>query len=42
MLRNSISPEINALGAVMIVLTVSIPLAAGYVTRRFAKGSKGK
>ncbi|MFO7752678.1 MAG: ABC transporter permease [Desulfobacteraceae bacterium] len=38
MLRNSISPEINALGAVMIVLTVSIPLAAGYLTRRFAKG----
>ena len=37
MLRNSISPEINALGTVMIVLTVSIPLAAGYVSRRFAK-----
>jgi spermidine/putrescine transport system permease protein len=41
MLRNSISPEINALGAVMIVLTVSIPLAAGYLSRRFAKG-RGK
>lgn len=40
MLRNSISPEINALGAVMIVLTVSLPLAAGYVTRRFARGDK--
>ena len=26
MLRNSISPEINALGAVMIVLTVATPL----------------
>ena len=38
MLRNSISPEINALGAVMIVLTVSIPLVAGYVSRKFAKG----
>ena len=39
MLRNSISPEINALGAVMIVLTVSIPLFAGYISRKFAKGS---
>jgi len=38
MLRNSISPEINALGAVMIVLTVSIPLLAGYISRKFAKG----
>ena len=38
MLRNSISPEINALGAVMIVLTVSTPLLAGYLSRRFAKG----
>ncbi|MBC8442290.1 MAG: ABC transporter permease [Deltaproteobacteria bacterium] len=39
MLRNSISPEINALGAVMIVLTVSTPLLAGYISRKFAKGS---
>jgi len=39
MLRNSISPEINALGTVMIFLTVSIPLLAGYLSRRFAKGS---
>ena len=39
MLRNSISPEINALGTVMIVLTVSIPLLAGYLSRRFSKGS---
>ena len=39
MLRNSISPEINALGAVMIALTVSTPLLAGYLTRRFARGS---
>ncbi|HKK91681.1 MAG TPA: ABC transporter permease [Desulfobacteraceae bacterium] len=38
MLRNSISPEINALGAVMIVLTVSLPLAAGYISRKFARG----
>ncbi len=41
MLRNSISPEINALGTVMIVLTVSTPLLAGYLTRRFTKG-RGK
>jgi spermidine/putrescine transport system permease protein len=38
MLRNSISPEINALGAVMIFLTISIPLLAGYFSRRFARG----
>ncbi len=38
MLRNSISPEINALGTVMIVLTISTPLLAGYLTRRFARG----
>ncbi len=37
MLRNSISPEINALGAVMIVLTVATPLLAGYLSRRFSK-----
>ncbi|MFO7749173.1 MAG: ABC transporter permease [Desulfobacteraceae bacterium] len=40
MLRNSISPEINALGAVMIVLTVSLPLAAGYISRKFARGEE--
>ncbi len=40
MLRNSISPEINALGAVMIVLTVSTPLLAGYISRKFAKGGR--
>ncbi len=40
MLRNSISPEINALGAIMILLTVSIPLLAGYLSRRFARGSE--
>ncbi len=39
MLRNSISPEINALGAVMIVLTVSLPLLAGYISRKFARGN---
>lgn len=39
MLRNSISPEINALGAVMILLTVATPLLAGYLARRFSKGN---
>ncbi len=38
MLRNSISPEINALGTVMVVLTISLPLTAGYISRRFARG----
>jgi spermidine/putrescine transport system permease protein len=38
MLRNSISPEINALGTVMIVLTVSTPLLAGYLSRKFSRG----
>lgn len=37
MLRNSISPEINALGAVMIVLTIATPLLAGFLTRKFSK-----
>ena len=37
MLRNSISPEINALGAVMILLTVSTPLLAGYLARRLSR-----
>jgi len=39
MLRNSVSPEINALGTVMVVLTISIPLLAGYLARRFSRGS---
>jgi len=39
MLRNSISPEINALGTVMIVITVALPLIAGALARRFARGS---
>lgn len=37
MLRTSVSPEINALGAVMIVITILLPLAGGYMVRRFAK-----
>lgn len=41
MLRNSISPEINALGTVMIVLTVGLPLLAAGLARRLAmKGGK--
>lgn len=38
MLRNSISPEINALGTVMIVLTIATPLLAGYLSRKLSKG----
>jgi spermidine/putrescine transport system permease protein len=36
MLRNSISPEINALGTVMIVMTVGLPLLGAAVARKFA------
>lgn len=39
MLRNSVSPEINALGTVMLVLTISTPLLAGYLARKFSRGS---
>ena len=38
MLRNSISPEINALGTVMIILTIGAPLLAGYLSRKFTRG----
>jgi len=38
MLRHHISPEINALGTVMVILTISTPLLAGYLSRRFARG----
>ncbi len=38
MLRNSISPEINALGTVMIILTLATPLLAGFLSRRLARG----
>ncbi len=37
MLRHSISPEINALGTVMIVITVALPLIAGALARYFAR-----
>ena len=36
MLRNSISPEINALGTVMIFMTVGLPLLGAAIARRMA------
>ena len=39
MLRNSISPEINALGTVMIVLTVGLPLIGAAIARSLATRS---
>lgn len=39
MLRHSISPEINALGTVMIILTVALPLLGVAVARRLAAAS---
>ncbi len=41
MLRNSISPEINALGTVMIVLTVGLPLLGAALARRIASRRGG-
>lgn len=41
MLRNSISPEINALGTVIIVLTVGLPLIGVAIARSLAKKSGG-
>ncbi|MCY0148487.1 MULTISPECIES: ABC transporter permease [Hoeflea] len=41
MLRNSISPEINALGTVIIVLTVGLPLIGAAIARRLATKSGG-
>lgn len=40
MLRHSISPEINALGTVMIVVTLGLPLLAGALARAFLRGAK--
>jgi len=37
MLRNSVSPEINALGFVMIVITVGVPVLAGGLARYFSR-----
>jgi len=39
MLRNSISPEINALGTVMIIMTVGLPLLGAAVARKLAMKS---
>ncbi|MCR8546823.1 ABC transporter permease [Salipiger sp. P9] len=39
MLRNSISPEINALGTVMIVMTVGLPLLGAAIARQLSKKS---
>lgn len=39
MLRNSISPEINALGTVMIVLTVGLPLLGVAIMRRLGSNT---
>jgi spermidine/putrescine transport system permease protein len=36
MLRHSISPEINALGTVMIVMTVGLPLLGAALARKLA------
>jgi spermidine/putrescine transport system permease protein len=38
MLRNSISPEINALGTVMIVITIGLPLMAAGLARLAFRG----
>ncbi len=40
MLRNSISPEINALGTVMIVLTVALPLVGMAIARQMSVNRK--
>ncbi len=37
MLKTSISPEVNALGTVMIVMTVGIPLVGGIVIQLFTR-----
>lgn len=37
MLRHSISPEINALGTVMVFFTIMLPLTAAFVIRYFGK-----
>jgi len=39
MLRNSISPEINALGTLMIVITVGLPLLGVAIARKISKKS---
>jgi spermidine/putrescine transport system permease protein len=41
MLRHSVSPEINALGTVMILLTVGLPLLGAGIARRMARTRGG-
>lgn len=41
MLRNSISPEINALGTVMILMTVGLPLTGAAIARSLANRKGG-
>lgn len=41
MLRNSISPEINALGTVMIIVTVALPLLGAAAARRLGRKQSG-
>ncbi|WP_342641656.1 ABC transporter permease [Rhodoligotrophos ferricapiens] len=40
MLKISISPEVNALGTLMIVITVGLPLLGGALARILARGAK--
>lgn len=42
MLRNSISPEINALGFVMISVTAGVPLLAGGLARYFGRKNRAR
>jgi len=42
MLRNSISPEINALGTVMVVFTVALPLLGAALARRLSARMTGR
>jgi spermidine/putrescine transport system permease protein len=37
MLRTSVSPEINALGTVMIIMTIATPLLAAYMARKLSR-----
>ena len=40
MLKTSISPEVNALGTVMIVMTVGIPLIGGILIQIFTRRTR--
>jgi spermidine/putrescine transport system permease protein len=40
MLKISISPEINALGTLMIVVTVGLPLLGGGLARYLARSAR--